>query len=196
MPSKNKPKKLRLLANDTTDAFQDIVEGDGSEYEWGMIDQMQLWRHDALCTIHMRLLHFGETKSFIHIAKAKCIIYLRDHGVMFTKIPNVTPSVYQCWATSILYIRVIIRENRSILIWAPSTFVAEVAGSGVKYSSSKLSTCIASWLYLTLSGPHFKSQQFPRVPILVRSRTSCVMLAIDLDVVVYWHVDHIWNEIY
>jgi len=116
MPSKNKPKKLRLLANDTTDAFQDIVEGDGSEYEWGMIDQMQLWRHDALCTIHMRLLHFGETKSFIHIAKAKCIIYLRDHGVMFTKIPNVTPSVYQCWATSILYIRVIIRENRSILI--------------------------------------------------------------------------------
>jgi len=68
--------------------------------------------------------------------------------------------------------------------------------SDVKYSSSKLSTCIASWLYLTLSGPQFKSQQFPRVPILVRSRTSCVMLAIDPDVEVYWHVDHIWDEIY
>ena len=50
-----------------------------------MIDQMQLWRHDALCSIHMRLLHFGETKSFIHIASAKCIIYLRDYGLMFPK---------------------------------------------------------------------------------------------------------------
>ena len=101
MPSKNKPKKPCLLANDTTDAFQDIVEGDGSEYEWGMIDRMQLWRRDVLCSIHIRLLHSGETKSFIHIASAKCIIDLRDYGLMFTKISNVTPSVYQSWATSI-----------------------------------------------------------------------------------------------
>jgi len=57
--------KPRLLANDTTDTFQDTVEDDESEYEWGMIDRMQLWRHVALCSIHMRLLYFGETKSLI-----------------------------------------------------------------------------------------------------------------------------------
>jgi len=49
----------------------------------------------------MRLLHFGETKSFIYIASAKYIIYLRDYGLMFTKISNVTSFVYQSWATSI-----------------------------------------------------------------------------------------------
>lgn len=45
------------LANDTTDIFQDSldvsqdIEDDGiddDEPEWGMIDRMRLWRHDAL----------------------------------------------------------------------------------------------------------------------------------------------------
>jgi len=52
-------------------------------------------------SIHIRLLHFRETKSFIHVAGAKCIIYLRDYGLMFTKISNVIPSIYQSWETSI-----------------------------------------------------------------------------------------------
>ena len=51
-------------------------------------------------SIHMRLLHFRETKSFIHIAGAKCIIYLRDYRLTFTKISDVMPSIYQSWATS------------------------------------------------------------------------------------------------
>ena len=48
------------LANDTTDIFQDS-DGDGddeSEYEWGMIDRMRLWRHDAL------MQHLYETAAF------------------------------------------------------------------------------------------------------------------------------------
>ena len=101
MPQKNKSKKPHLLANNTMDAFQDIVEGDKSEYEQGIIGQMQLQQHNALCNIYMRLLHFGETKSFIYIVSAKCIIYLRDYRLMFTKISNVTPFIYQGWTTSI-----------------------------------------------------------------------------------------------
>jgi anaphase-promoting complex subunit 6 len=45
------------LANDTTDIFQDS-EDDESEYEWGMIDRMRLWRHDAL------MQHLYETAAF------------------------------------------------------------------------------------------------------------------------------------
>ena len=43
------------LANDTTDIFQDTVDlSEGAtdeqeeEVEWGMVDRMRLWRHDAL----------------------------------------------------------------------------------------------------------------------------------------------------
>jgi len=42
------------LANDTTDIFQDttdLSEGltdEQEEVEWGMVDRMRLWRHDAL----------------------------------------------------------------------------------------------------------------------------------------------------
>jgi anaphase-promoting complex subunit 6 len=45
------------LANETTDIFQDSLEisqdiddndVDDDEPEWGMIDRMRLWRHDAL----------------------------------------------------------------------------------------------------------------------------------------------------
>jgi anaphase-promoting complex subunit 6 len=48
------------LANDTTDVFQDSdVDGDDdSEYEWGMVDRMRLWRHDAL------MQHLYETAAF------------------------------------------------------------------------------------------------------------------------------------
>jgi anaphase-promoting complex subunit 6 len=48
------------LANDTTDVFQesDVDEDDDSEYEWGMVDRMRLWRHDAL------MQHLYETAAF------------------------------------------------------------------------------------------------------------------------------------
>jgi anaphase-promoting complex subunit 6 len=48
------------LANDTTDVFQDSEDDadDESEYEWGMIDRMRLWRHDAL------MQHLYETAAF------------------------------------------------------------------------------------------------------------------------------------
>jgi len=53
--SLNKP---HPLANDTTDVFQDLEEDDESKYEWGMVDRMRLWRHDAL------MQHLYETAAF------------------------------------------------------------------------------------------------------------------------------------
>ncbi|KAJ3555866.1 hypothetical protein NM688_g2343 [Phlebia brevispora] len=49
------------LANDTTDIFQDsVMEGDEDEeeYEFGMVDRMRLWRHDAL------MQHLYDTAAF------------------------------------------------------------------------------------------------------------------------------------
>ena len=47
------------LANDTMDVFQDTeVEGELEEGEWGMVDRMRLWRHDAL------MQHLYETAAF------------------------------------------------------------------------------------------------------------------------------------
>lgn len=48
------------LANDTTDVFQEMGDDadDGDEYEWGMVDRMRLWRHDAL------MQHLYETAAF------------------------------------------------------------------------------------------------------------------------------------
>jgi anaphase-promoting complex subunit 6 len=49
------------LANDTTDVFQDSeLEDDDEqeEYQWGMVDRMRLWRHDAL------MQHLYETAAF------------------------------------------------------------------------------------------------------------------------------------
>ncbi|KAJ7274524.1 hypothetical protein B0H12DRAFT_1089105 [Mycena haematopus] len=49
------------LTNDTTtDIFQDSDDDadDESEYEWGMVDRMRLWRHDAL------MQHLYETAAF------------------------------------------------------------------------------------------------------------------------------------
>ncbi|KAI0767907.1 TPR-like protein [Irpex lacteus] len=49
------------LANDTTDVFQDSELEDEEEragYEWGMVDRMRLWRHDAL------MQHLYETAAF------------------------------------------------------------------------------------------------------------------------------------
>src|ERR1700683_2262604 len=48
------------LANETTDVFQDsdVDADDDSEYEWGMVDRMRLWRHDAL------MQHLYETAAF------------------------------------------------------------------------------------------------------------------------------------
>ena len=48
------------LANDNTDVFQesDEEEEDMGEYEWGMVDRMRLWRHDAL------MQHLYETAAF------------------------------------------------------------------------------------------------------------------------------------
>ncbi|GLB44837.1 putative anaphase-promoting complex, cyclosome, subunit 3 [Lyophyllum shimeji] len=48
------------LANDTTDVFQESEDDrdEESEYEWGMVDRMRLWRHDAL------MQHLYETAAF------------------------------------------------------------------------------------------------------------------------------------
>lgn len=47
------------LANDTMDVFQDTeAEGELEEGEWGMVDRMRLWRHDAL------MQHLYETAAF------------------------------------------------------------------------------------------------------------------------------------
>jgi len=48
------------LANDNSDAFQDSEDDadDESESEWGIVDRMRLWRHDAL------LQHLYETAAF------------------------------------------------------------------------------------------------------------------------------------
>lgn len=45
------------LANDT---FQDseVDADDEDEYEWGMVDRIRLWRHDAL------MQHLYETAAF------------------------------------------------------------------------------------------------------------------------------------
>ncbi|KAI0783626.1 TPR-like protein [Abortiporus biennis] len=51
------------LANDTTDVFQDYDEendgeDEGDGCEWGMVDRMRLWRHDAL------MQHLYDTAAF------------------------------------------------------------------------------------------------------------------------------------
>lgn len=49
------------LANDTTDVFQDLdddADDEEDEYEWGMVDRMRLWRHDAL------MQHLYDTAAF------------------------------------------------------------------------------------------------------------------------------------
>lgn len=49
------------LANDHADVFQDSDEEDDTEgrgYEWGMVDRMRLWRHDAL------MQHLYDTAAF------------------------------------------------------------------------------------------------------------------------------------
>ncbi|KAG5646121.1 hypothetical protein DXG03_004360 [Asterophora parasitica] len=48
------------LANDTTDVFQESEDDEDNEsgYEWGMVDRMRLWRHDAL------MQHLYETAAF------------------------------------------------------------------------------------------------------------------------------------
>lgn len=50
------------LAMDNTDVFQDYGEaqedGEAEAHEWGMVDRMRLWRHDAL------MQHLYETAAF------------------------------------------------------------------------------------------------------------------------------------
>jgi hypothetical protein len=51
------------LANDTMDVFQDLEteqddDDDDDDGEWGMVDRMRLWRHDAL------MQHLYETAAF------------------------------------------------------------------------------------------------------------------------------------
>ena len=60
-----------------------------------------------------------------------------------------------------------------------SFMITLTAASSLQKSTSDVSTshhqtCIASWLYLTLSGPCSESQQFPHILILLRSRTETI----------------------
>lgn len=62
LPRRPKPSTGRHpLANDRTDVFQDSDEEEDVErkgYEWGMVDRMRLWRHDAL------MQHLYDTAAF------------------------------------------------------------------------------------------------------------------------------------
>ena len=46
------------LANDNTDVFQDSSDEVDEDVEWGMVDRMRLWRHDAL------MQHLYDTAAF------------------------------------------------------------------------------------------------------------------------------------
>ena len=46
------------LANDNTDVFQDSGDEDEDHMEWGIVDRMRLWRHDAL------MQHLYDTAAF------------------------------------------------------------------------------------------------------------------------------------
>ena len=46
------------LANDNTDVFQVSADEDDEDVEWGMVDRMRLWRHDAL------MQHLYDTAAF------------------------------------------------------------------------------------------------------------------------------------
>ncbi|KAI0046567.1 TPR-like protein [Auriscalpium vulgare] len=46
------------LANDNTDVFQDSGDEEEDEMEWGTVDRMRLWRHDAL------MQHLYDTAAF------------------------------------------------------------------------------------------------------------------------------------
>ena len=57
---------------------------------------MKLWQHDALHSIHMRLLHYSETKSFVNGNKCK-MYYLserlqandfRCHAIYLSELGN------------------------------------------------------------------------------------------------------------
>ena len=73
------------LANDTTDVFQDSEEDadDESEYEWGMVDRMRLWRHDALMQhLYDTACFWGDkvlswTSKSRHFLRFQCL----QHGV-------------------------------------------------------------------------------------------------------------------
>ncbi|KAF9267586.1 TPR-like protein [Marasmius fiardii PR-910] len=59
-PKDSASRQPHPLANDTTGIFQDSEDDadDEDEYEWGMVDRMRLWRHDAL------MQHLYETAAF------------------------------------------------------------------------------------------------------------------------------------
>ncbi|KAF8273363.1 hypothetical protein EI94DRAFT_1716538 [Lactarius quietus] len=46
------------LANDNTDVFQDSDDEGDEDFEWGIVDRMRLWRHDAL------MQHLYDTAAF------------------------------------------------------------------------------------------------------------------------------------
>ncbi|TDL19901.1 TPR-like protein [Rickenella mellea] len=46
------------LAQDNTDVFQEDDEDDDDDLEWGMVDRMRLWRHDAM------MQHLYDTAAF------------------------------------------------------------------------------------------------------------------------------------
>ncbi|KAH0585019.1 hypothetical protein H2248_008288 [Termitomyces sp. 'cryptogamus'] len=58
--AKDSMSRQHPLANDTTDVFQETEDDadDEDDYEWGMVDRMRLWRHDAL------MQHLYETAAF------------------------------------------------------------------------------------------------------------------------------------
>lgn len=56
----NANRSAHPLANDTTDVFHDSEDDadDEEEHEWGIVDRMRLWRHDAM------MQHLYETAAY------------------------------------------------------------------------------------------------------------------------------------
>jgi len=61
-----------------------------------------------------------------------------------------------------------------LLRYTNTEFSLSLSDVNTLHHQSILPSCIASWLYLTLSGPHSESQQFPHILILLRSRTETI----------------------
>ncbi|KAI0034227.1 TPR-like protein [Vararia minispora EC-137] len=53
-----RPRDRHPLAKENTDVFHDSGDEDDDDSEWGIVDRMRLWRHDAL------MQHLYETASF------------------------------------------------------------------------------------------------------------------------------------
>jgi anaphase-promoting complex subunit 6 len=75
-PRRQRQRDRHPLANDTTDIFHesDIGEDDEEYAEWGMVDRMRLWRHDAMMQHLYDTAIFWGDKVLSWTSKSHCFI--------------------------------------------------------------------------------------------------------------------------